>query len=71
MKLNLSTRFMRCMFAKMMSKMIKKKYGYKVNIHIGEIQMDMFNGNTHVHLNVDVDMGSEEFKKLLSELAED
>lgn len=71
MKLNLSGRFMRCMFAKLLSKMIKKKYGYKVDIYLNEVVVDMLDGKTHVHLDADLDMESEEFKKLLSAIAED
>ncbi len=65
MKLNLSTRFMRGVAAKIISKFIKKKTGCKVNVYLSEIKLDMLDGQTHVHLNIDADMGSDEFKKLL------
>ena len=71
MKFNLSTRFMRSMFAKLLSKMIKKKYGYKIDIYFSEIKLDMLDGQTHVHLNVDLDMESDEFKKLMKAIDED
>lgn len=71
MKLNLSSRFMRMLVAKFLSKMIKKKYGYKIDVFIGEIQLDMIDGNAHVHVNADLEMVSEEFKKLLSAINED
>ena len=68
MKLSLSTKFMRGMLAKLISKLIKKKYGYKVDVFISEIDLDMKDGQTHVHANVDLDVNSEEFKKLLSDI---
>lgn len=70
-KLSLSTKFMRGVLAKILSKMIKMKYGYKVDIHFSEIKLDMVDGQTHIHANVDMDMGSDEFKKLLKELTKD
>lgn len=71
MKLNLTTKFMRGVFAKLVSRKIKKRYGYKVNIYFNEIKMDMMDGQTHLHVNVDLDMGSEEFKKLMKAIDED
>ena len=71
MKLNLSTKFMRGVFAKLISRFIKKKYGYKVNIYFSEIKIDMIDGETHIHMNADAEMGSDEFKKLLKTINED
>ena len=68
MKLNLSTKFMRKVLAKLMSKLVKKKYGYEIDIHISEINLDMVDGQTHIHLNADLDVSSDEFKKLLKEI---
>lgn len=71
MKLNLTTKFMRGVLAKLISKMIKKKFGYKVDIHFSEIKLDMIDGQTHIHLNADAEMESDEFKKLLNAINED
>jgi hypothetical protein len=71
MKLNLTTRFMRGVLAKLVSRKIKKQYGYKVDIYFNEIKLDMLDGQTHLHLNVDLDMGSDEFKKLMNAIDED
>lgn len=71
MKLSLSTKFMRGILAKIVSKMIKKRYGYKTDIHISEIDLDMQDGQTHLHMNVDLDMSSDEFKKLMKSIIED
>lgn len=71
MKLKLSTKFMRGMLAKLLSRWIKKKLGYKVNLYFSEIQFDMVDGQTHIHVNLDADMDSEEFKKLMKNIDED
>ena len=36
-----------------------------------EIDLDMADGQTHMHLNVDLDLGSEEFKSLMKAITED
>lgn len=71
MKLNLSTKFMRGVFAKLVSRSLRKKYGYKIDIYFSEVNLDMQDGQTHLHLNVDVDMNSDEFRKLLKSIKED
>ena len=70
LKLHLSTRFMRGVLAKLLSKMIKKKLGYVVNIHFSEINLDMVDGEAHVHMCVDANMDSDEFKKLLKTISD-
>lgn len=70
-KLNLSTKFMRGILAKLISRKIKKQYGYKIDIYFSEIKMDMLDGQTHLHVNVDLDMNSDEFKKLMKAIDED
>lgn len=71
MRLNLTTKFMRGVLAKLVSRKIKKQYGYKIDIHFSEIKMDMMDGQTHLHVNVDLDMSSDEFKKLMKSIDED
>jgi hypothetical protein len=71
MKLKLSTKFMKGLLAKFISKSIKKKYGYKVDIRINEINLDMFNGDTDLHLDVDVKMNGNEFKSFIESIVED
>lgn len=70
-KLKLSTRFMRGVLAKLVSRRIKKVYGYKIDIFFSEIDLDMKDGQTHIHLNVDMDLSSDEFKKLMKAIDED
>ena len=71
MKLSLSTKFMRGMLAKLISRAIKKKYGYKVNICINKIDLDMYNGQTHLHTDVDLELSGEEFNKIMQSINED
>ena len=71
MKLSLSTKFMRGILAKLITRKIKKKYGYKIDIYFSEIDLDMIDGQTHLHVNVDMDLNSDEFKKIMKAIDED
>lgn len=70
MKMSLSTNFMKGVLAKLLSRHIKKKYGYKIDIRFNEIDFDMIGGQTHLHLNVDAKLNDEEFKKLMKDISE-
>ena len=71
LKLSLSTKFMKGMLAKLLSKMIKKKYGYKVNIHIEEIKLEVIDGQAKLHANVDAELNSDEFKEIMKTICSD
>ena len=71
MKLSLTTKFMRGLLAKLLSRHIKKKYGYKIDINFSEIELDMVDGQTHAHVNVDLELSSDEFKKLMNTINKD
>lgn len=68
MKLKLSTRFMKNMVSKLISKMIYKKYGYKVNIQFKELDVSIINGETHIDTNVEITLNSSEFTKIVKSL---
>ena len=61
MRLKLSTKFMKGILAKFIARSIRKKYGYKINIQINEIDFNMIGGETSIHLDVYAKLSSEEF----------
>lgn len=65
MKLKLSTKFMRNFIAKLISKTIYKKFGYKVDIQINDLAISIINGETKVSTNVEMSMNGEEFTKIV------
>ena len=65
MKVNLSTKFMRGIVAKLIAKSIYKKYGYKVNIQLNELNVNVVDGATRIHTNVEVQLNSDEFMKIM------
>ena len=61
--LKVTSKFMTMMISKLVKTVIYKKFGYDVNIRINEIGVTSVDENIHVHLNVDGDINSDEFKK--------
>ena len=53
MKLKLSTKFMKNMVAKIISKAIYKKLGFKPNIQFNELAIDTENDKIYFHIDVD------------------
>ena len=66
MKLKLSTKFMRRIVSKILSKIIYKKTGCKIDISFNEIDISMVNGETSINANVEAKLNSKEFMKLMS-----
>ena len=71
LKLKLSTKFMRGFVAGLISKAIYKKIGYHVDIDLSEIEISNENGKVHIHVNVDAEVNSEDFKKIIKTIGQD
>ena len=71
MKLRLSTRFMRNIVAKLISKTIQKKYGYKVNVQLNELDIRIVDGETRISTNVEANINSKEFMKIMKDIGLD
>lgn len=68
MKLNISTKLLKGIIAKIVTKIIRDKLGYGINLTINELNAEMIDGEVHLHVNVDGNMSKEEFGKLISSL---
>lgn len=71
MRVKLSTKIMRGIVSKLISKLIYKKCGYKVNVQLNELDISVINGETSVNANVEVKLSSEEFMKLIKSVSLD
>lgn len=71
MKLKLSTSFMKNMLAKIIRKVIKKKYGVDVNITINDLKIELINRRASIHLDVDADMSQNDLMGVLNSITED
>lgn len=68
MKLKLSTKFMRNIVAKLISKMIYKKTGYKVDIQLNELDINVIDGETHISTSIEAKVNSNEFVKIMKNI---
>lgn len=68
MKLKLSTKFMRNIVAKLLTRMIYKKTGYKVDIYLNELDINVIDGETHISTNVEAKLSSSEFVKIMKNI---
>ena len=71
MKIKLSTKFMRNIVSKLVARMIYKKTGYKVDIQLNDLDVQVINGDTTVNLNVEAKLKNEEFTKLIKTIGLD
>lgn len=68
LKMKLSSRFMRGILSKLLSKTIANKVGYDVDIHINEILVETIDGKVHLHTSLDAEVSNDEFKKIVQTL---
>lgn len=71
MKLKLSTKFMRGIVAKLISKVVSSKFGYDVDILINEIEFRCEEGKTKLHIDLDTELTNDEFKKIVKTIGLD
>lgn len=71
MKVKLSTRFMRGIVSKLIARTIYKKYGYKVDIQLNDLDISVIDGETSVNTNVEIKLSSNEFMKIVKSIGLD
>ena len=71
MRIKLSTSFMRGIVSKLIARSIYKKYGYKVNIKLEDLDVWFIDGDTTVKLNVEAKLKSEDFKRIMKTIDQD
>lgn len=47
---------------------LRKKLGVDADITLNEVQVTVVDGKTHVHLNLDAELGKEELTKILKNI---
>lgn len=71
MKLRLSTKFMRNIASKLIAKLIYKKYGYKVNVQLNDLDVSIIDGETSINTNVEIKLNNGEFMKIMKDIGVD
>lgn len=62
-ELKITSKLMTAIISKSIAMVVKKKFGYQVDIQIHEISATVDDGKAHIHLNAEGDVGIDEFKK--------
>lgn len=65
MKVKLSTKFMRTIVAKLIATTIRKKYGYKVDIQLNDLDVSVIDGEAKLSVNVEAKLGKDEFMEIM------
>ena len=65
MKVKLSTKFMRNIVSKLIAKAIYKKFGYKVDIQLKDLDISVTNGEAKINTNIEVNIDNNEFMKII------
>lgn len=71
LKIKLSTKFMKRLVAKIISKKIYKQLGYKIDIQLNDVQIDVVDGDVQIHLDVDGKMNKTEFSRIMERIDEE
>ena len=69
--LKLSTKFTKGIVAKIISRNVYKKLGYKVDIQLNDVRIDTVNGDVKLHIKANAKMNKTEFEKKKKKLGED
>ncbi len=64
MRIKLSTKLLRGLVSKLISKAVYKNIGVRPDINIRNIELDMREGKTYFHIDVDGSIGNEVILKL-------
>lgn len=70
-ELKITSKFMRNVVSKLVSKMLYKKLGYKIDIKFEDINILSNEGKMNIHINANAEIDSAEFKKFLKFVDED
>lgn len=71
LRMRLSTKFMKNIVSKIISKSVYKKTGYKVNVQLNKIDIEMVDGKIYLHADVDGEIENEEFMKIIKSIGLD
>lgn len=71
LKLNLTTKFMKGIVTKLISKAIFKKYGYKIDIVLNDVSVEVLNGKAYIHADVDAEVNNDELMKIVKSIGLD
>lgn len=66
--MKIGSKFTTSIISKLISLVIRKKFGYDIKLNLNEVDATIVDGKTHVHLDVDADLEKDELMKILKSI---
>lgn len=66
--MKIGSKFTTGIISKLVSMVIRKKFGYDVQLKLNEVNATVTDGKMHVHLDVDAELSKEELTKILASI---
>lgn len=67
-EMKIGSKFTTNIISKLIAMVIRKKFGYEVELKLNEVNATVTDGKTHVHLDVDAELDKEELIKILKSI---
>ena len=64
-EMKIGSKFTTGILSKLIALLIRKKFGYDVEIKLNEVNATVIDGKTHVHLDADTELEKDELIKIL------
>jgi len=66
--MKIGSKFTTSIVSKLVSMVIRKKFGYDVTLKLNRIEATVIDGKTQVHVDVDAELDKEELQKILASI---
>lgn len=67
-EMKIGSKFTTNIISKLIAMVIRKKFGYEVELKLNEVNATVIDEKTHVHLDVDAELDKEELIKILKSI---
>ena len=67
-EMKIGSKFTTGILSKLITMLIRKKFGYDVELKLNEVNVTVIDGKTHVHLDVDAELEKDELMKILKNI---
>ncbi len=64
-EMKIGSKFTTSIISKLVIMAIRKKFGYKIELKLNEVEATVIDEKIHVHLDVDAELDKEELMKIL------
>lgn len=65
-EMNIMSKFTTSIVSKIITKILKQKLGYNVDLKLNAIKINLDDEQAHIHLDVDADISKDELMKIIS-----